>query len=87
MGEPSHRSFNISRNHPTAPPEYLPESTPLIFRKAFIWGHQHFLTQTNSYPNTYYQIKASNLQTGRTQMIATPRTAPELQHKREGNHF
>ena len=67
------------------PPEYLPESTPLIFRKAFIWGHQHFLTQTNSHPDTYPQSEASSFQTGRTQMITIPTNSPRTAAKTRRN--
>lgn len=55
---------------PTPSPEYLPESTPL-FNETFIREHRLFLTQTYSHPETYSQGEATNLQSGRTQMITT----------------
>ena len=72
---------------PTHSPEYLPEST-LLFNETFIRGHRHFLTQTYSHPETYSQGEATNLQSGRTQMITTSanvfQTAMTMQRKSPG---
>ena len=89
MSQANGRTAAPQLQHQPKPPHSPSLNTSLkilpSFRKAFIWGHQHFLTQTNSYPNIYSQIKASSLQPGRTQMIATPtntlRTAAQTRRK------
>jgi len=55
---------------PFSPLITYPKTLP-SFRKTFIREHQHFLTQTYSHPETYSQGEATNLQSGRTQIITT----------------